>query len=144
MRVETRRREGRKGGMGLGARVVGCFTAEWGMGYTGGVGVFGFRICSIIRGSSIKIFEEIRRLASEFLLLLVKLLLAAAMVLIDLGIKNFATLVLDPDGYSYKLLVFVMDVTFVGTAAIITVTGAIIISAEFIVSTYRHLARLKE
>ena len=74
---------------------------------------------------------------------LVKLGLAAAMVLIDLGIKNLAALVLNPDGYSYRLLTAVMDVTFMGTAVIITVTGAVTISAEFIVSTYRHLARLK-
>lgn len=74
---------------------------------------------------------------------LVKLGLAAAIVLIDWGIKGLAALVLNPDGYSYRLLAAVMDVTFVGTAVIITVTGAITISAEFIVSTYRHLARLK-
>ena len=88
--------------------------------------------------------DEIARIASEVLLFLVKLALAALFLLIDLGIKRLSALVLDTESYSYGILVFVMDVTFVGSAIVISVTGAITIAAEFIVSTYRHLKRLKE
>ncbi len=90
-----------------------------------------------------KVIEEIRRIASEALIFLTKIVLAVLVVGIDLAIKNLAALVLNPDGYSYRVLAYVLDVVFVGTAIVISVTGAIVISAEFIVSTYRHLKRLK-
>ena len=90
-----------------------------------------------------ELLEEIRRILREFLIFLVKLALAAAILLVDLGIKSLAAFVLDSDGYSFRILALILDVVFVGTAAVVSVTGAIVILAEFVVSTYRHLKRLK-
>ena len=87
--------------------------------------------------------EEIRRILREFLIFLVKIALAAIFMLVDLGIKQLATLVLDTDSYPYILLASIMDWVFVGTAVLISVTGAIVIAAEFVVSTFSHLKGLK-
>ena len=88
--------------------------------------------------------EEIRRILREFLIFLVKIALAAAFMLVDFGIKQLAALVLDTDSYPYMLLASILDWVFVGTAALISVMGAIVIAAEFIVSTFRHLKGLKD
>ncbi len=89
--------------------------------------------------------DELGRIASEVALFLVKLAVAALFLLVDLGIKRLSAIVLeDPDGFAYRILALVLDVTFVGTAAIISVTGAITIAAEFTTSTLHHIRELRE
>ena len=64
-------------------------------------------------------------------------------MLVDFGIRSFAGFVLERGGFLHSLLVLASDLAFVGVAIVIIVTGAITISVEFIVSTFRHLKRLK-
>ena len=88
---------------------------------------------------------EIARIASEVALFIVKLAVAALFLLVDWGVKRLSAMVLEePDGFAYRILALVLDTTFVGTATVISVTGAITIAAEFIVSTYHHLRGLRE
>ena len=80
----------------------------------------------------------------EFLIFLVKIALAVVFMLVDLGIRHLAGFVLEPGGFLHKLLVLISDLAFVGAAIVIIITGAITIAIEFIVSTTRHLKRLKD
>lgn len=67
--------------------------------------------------------DEISRIAGEVLLFLVKLAVAAMFLLVDWGIKSLSSIVLeDPSGLAYRVLVLVLDITFVGTAVIISGT----------------------
>lgn len=94
-------------------------------------------------GRTIK--DEISRIAGEVLLFLVKLSVAALFLLVDWGIKSLSSIVLeDPDGFAYRILALVLDITFVGTAAIISITGAITIAAEFTTSTIQHIKGLRK
>ena len=89
--------------------------------------------------------DEISRIAGEVLLFLIKLAVAALFLLVDWGIKSLSSIVLeDPDGFAYRILALVLDAIFVGTAAIISVTGAITIAAEFITSTIQHIRGLRK
>ena len=94
-------------------------------------------------GRTIK--DEISRIAGEVLLFLIKLAVAALFLLVDWGIKSLSSIVLeDPDGFAYRILALVLDTTFVGTAAIISVTGAITIAAEFTTSAIQHIKGLRK
>ena len=89
--------------------------------------------------------DELVRITSEVALFLVKLAVAALFLLVDWGIKRLSALVLeDPDGFAYRILALVLDTTFVGTAAVISVTGAITIAAEFTASTLDHIRGLRK
>ena len=89
--------------------------------------------------------NEFARIASEVALFLVKLAVAALFLLVDWGIKRLSAVVLeDPDGFAFRILALVLDITFVGTAIIISVTGVITIAAEFVVSAYHHIRGLSK
>ena len=89
--------------------------------------------------------DDVARIASEVALFLVKLAVAALFLLVDWGIKRLSAIVLeDPDGFAYRVLALVLDITFVGTAIIISVTGAIAVTAEFVVSTHHHIRGLSK
>ena len=88
--------------------------------------------------------NELARIASEVALFLAKLAVAALFLSVDWGIKHLAAMALEsPEGFAYKILALVLDVTFVGTAIIISVAGAFTVAAEFIASTYNHIKRLR-
>lgn len=87
--------------------------------------------------------NEIIRLVSDVLLFLARIAVAALFLGVDWGIKRLSAIVLeDPEGFTYRILAFVLDVTFVGTAIVISVTGAIMIAGEFIASTWNYLKGL--
>ena len=89
--------------------------------------------------------NEFARIVSEVALFLVKLAVAALFLLVDWGIKRLSAVVLeDPDGFAFRILALVLDITFVGTAIIISVTGVITIAAEFVVSAYHHIRGLSK
>ena len=89
--------------------------------------------------------HEFARIASEVALFLVKLAVAGLVLLVDWGIKRLSAVVLeDPDGFAFRILALVLDITFVGTAIIISVTGVITIAAEFVVSAYHHIRGLSK
>lgn len=77
----------------------------------------------------------LQRIGTAFVFLVVKLILAGLLVAADLGLEKLAGLVLEHDGAPFRIVEFVLDVTFVGSAVVIAASGALVITGEVILSS---------
>lgn len=82
-----------------------------------------------------KVKTDLQRIGAAFAFFLVKLILAALLVAADLGLEKLAGLVLEHDGAPLRIVEFVLDVTFVGSAVVIAVSGAVVVTGEVILSS---------
>ena len=82
-----------------------------------------------------KVKTDLQRLGAAFVFFLVKLILAGLLVAADLGLEKLAGLVLEHDGDPLRIVEFVLDVTFVGSAVVIAVSGALVVTGEVILSS---------
>lgn len=76
----------------------------------------------------------LQRIGAAFVFFVVKLILAGLLVAADLGLERLAGLVLEHDGDLLRIVEVVLDVTFVGSAAVIAVSGAVVVIGEAILS----------
>ena len=77
----------------------------------------------------------LQRIGAAFVFFVVKLILAGLLVAADLGLERLAGLVLEHDGRPFRVVEFVLDVTFVGSAVVIAVSGALVVTGEVILSS---------
>ena len=77
----------------------------------------------------------LQRIGAAFVFFVVKLILAGLLVAADLGLERLAGLVLEHDGGPFQVVEFVLDVTFVGSAVVIAVSGALVVTGEVILSS---------
>lgn len=77
----------------------------------------------------------LQRIGAAFVFFVVKLILAGLLVTADLGLEKLAGLVLEHDGRPFQVIEFVLDVTFVGSAVVIAVSGALVVTGEVIISS---------
>ena len=82
-----------------------------------------------------KVKTDLQRLGAAFVFFLVKLILAGLLVAVDLGLEKLAGLVLEHDDISLRIVEIVLDITFVGSAAVIAISGAVVVTGEVILST---------
>ena len=74
----------------------------------------------------------------------VSLLVSAALVVSGIVLENLAGLSIEDDSDMYAVLVFVLDVSLIGSAIVVSVCGAIVVAGEAIRSTYTFFNRLRE
>ena len=77
----------------------------------------------------------LQRIGAAFVFFVVKLILAGLLVAADLGLERLAGLVLEHDGRPFQVVELVLDVTFVGSAVVIAVSGALVVTGEVILSS---------
>ena len=83
----------------------------------------------------------IKRIGNAFVFFVVKIVIAAILVAADLGLENLASLVLEHETSSIHIVEFVLDVTFVGSAVVISVAGALVVAGEVILSSRDYLKK---
>lgn len=81
----------------------------------------------------------IKRIGNAFVFFVVKIVIAAIFVAADLGLEKLASLVLEHETAAFKIVEFVLDVAFVGSAVVISVAGTIVVAAEVILSSRDYL-----
>ena len=77
----------------------------------------------------------VKRIGNAFVFFVVKIVIAGIFVAADLGLEKLASLVLEHEGTPFKIVEFVLDVAFVGSAVVIAVAGAVVVAGEVILSS---------
>ena len=77
----------------------------------------------------------LKRIGNAFVFFVVKIAIAGIFVAADWGLEKLASLVLEHEGAPFKIVEFVLDVAFVGSAVVIAVAGAVVVAGEVIISS---------
>ena len=83
----------------------------------------------------------LKRIGNAFVFFVVKVVIAAIFVAADLGLEKLASLVLEHGTAAFDIVEFVLDVTFVGSAVVISAAGAFVVAVEVILSSKDYLKR---
>ena len=81
------------------------------------------------------------RVARAVLTFIGSLVVSAVFILAGIGLKTLVGLSVDEGSLPHQVFVFVLDVTLLGAAAVVSICGAIVAIAESVKSTLEFLSK---